>query len=42
MNTAQVDWGLSTRALIVALIGGTRYFLGPFAGAFFDLLSSAR
>ena len=37
VNTAQVDWGLSTRALIVALIGGTRYFLGPFAGAFFYL-----
>jgi ABC-type branched-subunit amino acid transport system ATPase component/branched-subunit amino acid ABC-type transport system permease component len=37
VNSAQIDWGLSTRALIVALIGGTRYFLGPFAGAFFYL-----
>jgi ABC-type branched-subunit amino acid transport system ATPase component/ABC-type branched-subunit amino acid transport system permease subunit len=37
VNSAQVDWGLSTRALIVALIGGTAYFLGPFAGAFFYL-----
>jgi ABC-type branched-subunit amino acid transport system ATPase component/ABC-type branched-subunit amino acid transport system permease subunit len=37
INSAQIDWGLSTRALIVALIGGTRYFLGPFAGAFFYL-----
>jgi ABC-type branched-subunit amino acid transport system ATPase component/ABC-type branched-subunit amino acid transport system permease subunit len=37
VNSAQIDWQLSTRALIVALIGGTRYFLGPFAGAFFYL-----
>jgi ABC-type branched-subunit amino acid transport system ATPase component/ABC-type branched-subunit amino acid transport system permease subunit len=37
INSAQIDWQLSTRALIVALIGGTRYFLGPFAGAFFYL-----
>ena len=32
-----VDWTLSARALIVVLIGGMRYFLGPFAGAFFYL-----
>jgi ABC-type branched-subunit amino acid transport system ATPase component/ABC-type branched-subunit amino acid transport system permease subunit len=37
VNSDQIDWELSTRALIVALIGGTRYFLGPFAGAFFYL-----
>jgi ABC-type branched-subunit amino acid transport system ATPase component len=37
ISSSQIDWQLSTRALIVALIGGTRYFLGPFAGALFYL-----
>jgi ABC-type branched-subunit amino acid transport system ATPase component/ABC-type branched-subunit amino acid transport system permease subunit len=35
ISSAQVDWTRSALALIVALIGGMRYFLGPFAGAFF-------
>jgi ABC-type branched-subunit amino acid transport system ATPase component len=35
LNSTQVDWQLSTRALIVVLLGGTSFFLGPFAGALF-------
>jgi ABC-type branched-subunit amino acid transport system ATPase component/ABC-type branched-subunit amino acid transport system permease subunit len=37
INSGLVDWTLSTRALIVVLLGGVRFFLGPFAGAFFYL-----
>jgi ABC-type branched-subunit amino acid transport system ATPase component/ABC-type branched-subunit amino acid transport system permease subunit len=37
INSGQVDWQRSALALIAVLIGGTRYFLGPFAGAFFYL-----
>ena len=33
--STQIDWTKSAEALIVVLIGGTRYFLGPFAGAVF-------
>jgi ABC-type branched-subunit amino acid transport system ATPase component/ABC-type branched-subunit amino acid transport system permease subunit len=35
ISSAQVTWARSALALIVALIGGIGYFLGPFAGAFF-------
>ena len=35
--SVQVDWQRSAIALIVVLIGGSRYFLGPFAGAIFWL-----
>ncbi|MFQ5426987.1 MAG: ATP-binding cassette domain-containing protein, partial [Gaiellales bacterium] len=35
--SVQVDWQRSAIALIVVLIGGIRYFLGPFAGAIFWL-----
>jgi branched-chain amino acid transport system permease protein len=35
ITSEQVDWRRSALALIVCLIGGTRYFLGPFAGAIF-------
>lgn len=35
ITSEQIDWRRSALALIVALIGGTRYFLGPFAGAIF-------
>lgn len=35
--SGQIDWRRSAIALIVALIGGVRYFLGPFAGAVFWL-----
>lgn len=35
ISSAQVDWTRSALALIVVLIGGIRYFLGPFAGAIF-------
>ena len=35
ITSEQIDWRRSALALIVALIGGTRYFLGPFAGAVF-------
>ena len=35
--SGQIDWQKSALALIVALIGGIRYFLGPFAGAIFYL-----
>lgn len=37
INSGQIDWQRSALALIAVLIGGTRYFLGPFAGAFFYL-----
>jgi ABC-type branched-subunit amino acid transport system ATPase component/ABC-type branched-subunit amino acid transport system permease subunit len=37
INSGLIDWTLSTRALIVVLLGGVRFFLGPFAGAFFYL-----
>jgi ABC-type branched-subunit amino acid transport system ATPase component/ABC-type branched-subunit amino acid transport system permease subunit len=37
INSDQVDWRRSALALIAVLVGGTRYFLGPFAGAFFYL-----
>jgi len=37
INSDVVDWRRSALALIAVLIGGTRYFLGPFAGAFFYL-----
>jgi ABC-type branched-subunit amino acid transport system ATPase component/ABC-type branched-subunit amino acid transport system permease subunit len=37
INSGQVDWQRSALALIAVLIGGTRYFLGPFVGAFFYL-----
>jgi ABC-type branched-subunit amino acid transport system ATPase component/ABC-type branched-subunit amino acid transport system permease subunit len=37
INSGQVDWQRSALALIAVLIGGTRYFLGPFIGAFFYL-----
>ena len=33
--STQIDWTKSAETLIVVLIGGTRYFLGPFAGAVF-------
>ena len=33
--STQIDWNRSAQALIVVLIGGFRYFLGPFAGAVF-------
>lgn len=35
ISSAQVNWTRSALALIVVLIGGIRYFLGPFAGALF-------
>jgi ABC-type branched-subunit amino acid transport system ATPase component/ABC-type branched-subunit amino acid transport system permease subunit len=35
ISSGQVNWTRSALALIVALIGGIRYFLGPFAGAIF-------
>ena len=35
--SVQVDWQRSAFALIFVIIGGTRYFLGPFAGAIFWL-----
>jgi ABC-type branched-subunit amino acid transport system ATPase component/ABC-type branched-subunit amino acid transport system permease subunit len=35
INSDIVDWQRSALALIVILIGGYRYFLGPIAGAFF-------
>jgi branched-chain amino acid transport system permease protein len=37
ITSEQIDWRRSALALIVCLIGGTRYFLGPFAGAIFYL-----
>lgn len=37
INSDIVDWQRSALALIAILIGGYRYFLGPFAGAFFYL-----
>jgi ABC-type branched-subunit amino acid transport system ATPase component/ABC-type branched-subunit amino acid transport system permease subunit len=37
VNSGQLDWQRSALALIAVLIGGTRYFLGPFLGAFFYL-----
>jgi ABC-type branched-subunit amino acid transport system ATPase component/ABC-type branched-subunit amino acid transport system permease subunit len=37
VNSGQLDWQRSALALIAVLIGGTRYFLGPFVGAFFYL-----
>ncbi|MEZ5099900.1 MAG: branched-chain amino acid ABC transporter ATP-binding protein/permease [Thermoleophilia bacterium] len=33
--SGQIDWQRSAFALIMCLIGGYRYFLGPFAGAIF-------
>jgi ABC-type branched-subunit amino acid transport system ATPase component/ABC-type branched-subunit amino acid transport system permease subunit len=39
ITSEQVDWQRSALALIVALIGGTRYFLGPFVGAAFYLFA---
>jgi ABC-type branched-subunit amino acid transport system ATPase component/ABC-type branched-subunit amino acid transport system permease subunit len=35
LTSDTVDWNKSAIALIAALIGGTRYFLGPFVGAIF-------
>jgi ABC-type branched-subunit amino acid transport system ATPase component/ABC-type branched-subunit amino acid transport system permease subunit len=35
ISSAQINWTRSALALIVVLIGGIRYFLGPFAGAIF-------
>jgi ABC-type branched-subunit amino acid transport system ATPase component/ABC-type branched-subunit amino acid transport system permease subunit len=35
--SGQIDWQRSAYALIAVLLGGTRYFLGPFAGAIFYL-----
>jgi branched-chain amino acid transport system permease protein len=35
ITSEQIDWRRSALALIVCLIGGTQYFLGPFAGAIF-------
>jgi ABC-type branched-subunit amino acid transport system ATPase component/ABC-type branched-subunit amino acid transport system permease subunit len=35
LTSDTVDWRKSAIALIAALIGGTRYFLGPFVGAVF-------
>ena len=35
LTSDTVDWRKSAIALIAALIGGTRYFLGPFVGAIF-------
>ena len=37
INSDIVDWQRSALALIAILLGGYRYFLGPFAGAFFYL-----
>ena len=37
INSDIVDWQRSALALIALLLGGYRYFLGPFAGAFFYL-----
>ena len=37
ISSTQVDWQRSAFALIAVLIGGTRYFLGPIAGAIFYL-----
>ena len=37
ITSSQIDWQQSAIALIVCLIGGTSYFLGPFAGAVFYL-----
>ena len=38
--STQVDWQRSVLALMVVLIGGTSYFLGPFAGAVFFMYVS--
>lgn len=35
INSDIVDWQRSALALIAILLGGYRYFMGPFAGAFF-------
>ena len=35
ITSDNIDWSRSTIALIAALIGGTRYFLGPIVGALF-------
>ncbi len=35
ITSEQIDWRRSALALIVCLLGGTRYFLGPFVGAIF-------
>ena len=37
VNSGQLDWQRSALALVAVLIGGMRYFLGPFVGAFFYL-----
>jgi branched-chain amino acid transport system permease protein len=37
INSDLVDWRRSSLALIAVLLGGIRYFLGPFVGAFFYL-----
>jgi ABC-type branched-subunit amino acid transport system ATPase component/ABC-type branched-subunit amino acid transport system permease subunit len=37
IGSGQIDWQRSAIALIVVLIGGMRYFLGPIAGAIFWL-----
>jgi len=37
INSDLVDWRRSALALIAVLLGGMRYFLGPFVGAFFYL-----
>jgi ABC-type branched-subunit amino acid transport system ATPase component/ABC-type branched-subunit amino acid transport system permease subunit len=39
ISSAQVTWTRSALALIVALIGGVRYFLGPYAGAIFYIFA---
>jgi ABC-type branched-subunit amino acid transport system ATPase component/ABC-type branched-subunit amino acid transport system permease subunit len=35
ITSTQIDWQQSAIALIIVLLGGPRYFLGPFAGAIF-------
>ena len=37
IGSGQIDWQRSAIALIVVLIGGMRYYLGPMAGAIFWL-----
>lgn len=39
ISSSQVTWTRSALALIVALIGGVRYFLGPYAGAIFYIFA---
>jgi len=37
IGSGEIDWKTSAIALVIALIGGMRYFLGPMAGAIFWL-----